>query len=174
MIRYKWYINFLPIFDSNEFECSMQLNSWPNPVNTFAAHFLHAVCGDQTFLRFDDKEHYISVNAQFQDAAFMTEVHHVNGDGQNAGVVYCEMQSRENSCECLTQLALVRAMYPGGCGYKSETGGILENLRTSTSNEKVCINLNKSYILAELLWWKQWAIRYYPPYYFDVWCLWWL
>jgi hypothetical protein len=26
------------------------------------------------------------------DAAFDTEIHHVTGDGENAGVVYCEMQ----------------------------------------------------------------------------------
>jgi hypothetical protein len=28
-------------------------------------------------------------------------------------------------------------MYPGGCGYKSETGGIMRNLRESTTNQKV-------------------------------------
>ena len=32
---------------------------------------------------------------------------------------------------------MVTAMYPGNCGYKSETGGILQNLRESTSNQKV-------------------------------------
>ena len=26
------------------------------------------------------------------EAGFVTEVHHINGEGQNAGVVYCEMQ----------------------------------------------------------------------------------
>lgn len=25
------------------------------------------------------------------------EVHHINGEGEDAGVVYCEMQGRENS-----------------------------------------------------------------------------
>ncbi|XP_023340158.1 uncharacterized protein C05D11.1 [Eurytemora carolleeae] len=34
-------------------------------------------------------------------------------------------------------LEMVTAMYPGNCGYKSETGGILQNLRESTSNQKV-------------------------------------
>ena len=28
-------------------------------------------------------------------------------------------------------------MYPGKCGYKSETGGILKNLRDSLTNEKI-------------------------------------
>ncbi|XP_077994627.1 uncharacterized protein C05D11.1-like [Glandiceps talaboti] len=71
------------------------------------------------------------------DSSFITEVHHVNGEGENAGVVYCEMQARENSGESRCHLEMLRAMYPGHCGYKSETGGIMLNLRTTTTNEKV-------------------------------------
>jgi len=70
-------------------------------------------------------------------SGYLTEVHHINGEGDNAGVVYCEMQGRENSGESLVHLAMLRAMYPGHCGYKSETGGIMKNLRESTNNEKV-------------------------------------
>merc|ERR1719204_1582484 len=68
------------------------------------------------------------------DAGFLTEVHHITGEGEDGGVVYCEMQGRENSGESLVHLAMVRAMYPGHCGYKSETGGIMANLRESTTN----------------------------------------
>ena len=75
-----------------------------------------------------------------QESGYLTEVHHINGEGDDAGVVYCEMQARENSGESRTLLALLRAMYPGLCGYKSETGGILHNLRTSTSHAKVFIS----------------------------------
>ena len=32
---------------------------------------------------------------------------------------------------------MLRAMYPGHCGYKSETGGIMKNLRESCSHTKV-------------------------------------
>ncbi|KAF7998270.1 hypothetical protein HCN44_009668 [Aphidius gifuensis] len=71
------------------------------------------------------------------DAGFLTEVHHINGDGEDAGVVYCEMQNRENGGEELALKELIRILYPGKCGYKSCTGGIMENLRESTSNEKV-------------------------------------
>eukprot|EP00057_Strongylocentrotus_purpuratus_P020607 XP_011675081.1 PREDICTED: uncharacterized protein C05D11.1 [Strongylocentrotus purpuratus] len=71
------------------------------------------------------------------DAGYTTEVHHVNGEGEDAGVVYCEMQGRENAGESRCHLAMLRKMYPGHCGYKSETGGIMSNLRTTTSNEKV-------------------------------------
>lgn len=70
------------------------------------------------------------------DSGFTTEVHHVNGDGEDAGVVYCEMQGRENVDSSRAHLALVRAAYPGS-GYSSETGGIMHNLRTTTNNENV-------------------------------------
>ncbi|XP_047134404.1 uncharacterized protein C05D11.1 isoform X1 [Hydra vulgaris] len=70
-------------------------------------------------------------------SAYHTEVHHINGAGENAGVVYCEMQARENTGHSLTHLNFLRAMYPGKCGYKSETGGIMKNLRTTCSHEKV-------------------------------------
>uniref|UniRef100_A0A6G1SHK4 Uncharacterized protein C05D11.1 n=1 Tax=Aceria tosichella TaxID=561515 RepID=A0A6G1SHK4_9ACAR len=71
------------------------------------------------------------------DSAFNTEVHHINGDGENAGVVYCEMQARENSGNSRCYLEMLRSLYPGKCGYKSETGGLMANLRTSTTNTKV-------------------------------------
>lgn len=67
----------------------------------------------------------------------MTEVHHITEKGEDAGVVYCEMQGRENSGESRVHLSMARAMYPGDCGYSAETGGIMKNLRESTTNEKV-------------------------------------
>lgn len=70
------------------------------------------------------------------EAGFITEVHHISGDGEDGGVVYCEMQGRENSGESRVHLELLRAIYPD-CGYSSETGGIMKNLRESTSNQKV-------------------------------------
>ncbi|KAK0087176.1 hypothetical protein PV325_001628 [Microctonus aethiopoides] len=71
------------------------------------------------------------------EAAFLTEVHHITGDGEDHGVIYCEMQSKENCGENLSCTELLRAIYPGKCGYKSVTGGLLENLRESTTNDKV-------------------------------------
>lgn len=70
------------------------------------------------------------------DAGFITEVHHVTGDGEDGGVVYCEMQGRENTAESLGWVELLRKIYPDS-GYSAETGGIMHNLRTSTTNEKV-------------------------------------
>ncbi|XP_046995924.1 uncharacterized protein C05D11.1-like isoform X1 [Schistocerca americana] len=71
------------------------------------------------------------------DSGFITEVHHITEEGEDAGVVYCEMQGRENMGESRSHLAMVRGVYPGVCGYKSETGGIMKNLRESTDNTKV-------------------------------------
>lgn len=70
-------------------------------------------------------------------------MHHINGEGEDAGVVYCEMQARENSGESLCHLNMLRSMYPGKCGYKSETGGIMKNLRESTSHHKVLVCLTE-------------------------------
>lgn len=66
-------------------------------------------------------------------------MHHITASGEDAGVVYCEMQGRENSAESRLYLQMNREMYPGKCGYKSETGGIMKNLRESTTNVKVCV-----------------------------------
>lgn len=49
------------------------------------------------------------------------------------------MQGRENSAESRLHLKMSREVYPGHCGYSSETGGIMKNLRESTSNSKVGI-----------------------------------
>lgn len=46
------------------------------------------------------------------------------------------MQGRENSAESRSYLELLRKIYPN-CGYSAETGGIMKNLRTSTTNKKV-------------------------------------
>lgn len=42
----------------------------------------------------------------------------MNGEGEDAGVVYCEMQGRENMEVSRTYLNFTREMYPGHCGYK--------------------------------------------------------
>lgn len=78
------------------------------------------------------------------DSAYVTEVHHITGSGEDAGIVYCEMQARENSGDSRCNQEMLRALYPGKCGYKSNTGGAMHNLRTSTSNEK-CRNYHKQY-----------------------------
>jgi len=76
------------------------------------------------------------------DSGFVTEIHHVNGKGENKGVVYCEMQGIENSEGSLVDRATMELLYPStnnndgetpvSCGYSAETGGKMANLRKLT------------------------------------------
>lgn len=79
------------------------------------------------------------------DSSYATEVHHINSSGEDAGVVYCEMQARENTGDERCTLEMYRLLYPD-CGYKYQTGGMLENFRTSTSNIKVRDYHKKFYV----------------------------
>jgi len=56
------------------------------------------------------------------------------------------MQGRENTGESIVSRNMLENLYPGKCGYKSETGGIMKNLRESTTNNKV-VTVLKLYIL---------------------------
>eukprot|EP01119_Soliformovum_irregulare_P011911 TRINITY_DN3047_c0_g1_i2.p1 TRINITY_DN3047_c0_g1~~TRINITY_DN3047_c0_g1_i2.p1 ORF type:complete len:1020 (-),score=257.93 TRINITY_DN3047_c0_g1_i2:13-2829(-) len=64
------------------------------------------------------------------DEGFLTEVHHITGEGENAGVVYCEMQGREIAASSILHRKLSGHLYPEPSGYRSETGGVLYNLRS--------------------------------------------
>ncbi|KAH6009352.1 hypothetical protein HBI84_049380 [Parastagonospora nodorum] len=63
------------------------------------------------------------------DAGCYTEVHHIDGKGEDAGVVYSEMQGRENLQGDLMDLQMRRLLYPEGDGYRYETGGMMKALR---------------------------------------------
>ncbi|KAF9963915.1 hypothetical protein BGZ65_006325 [Modicella reniformis] len=70
------------------------------------------------------------------EAAYYTEVHHINGDGENAGVVYCEMQGRENNAASIMEIERRHIMYPENSGYRYNTGGFMSCLR-SLKAEKI-------------------------------------
>ncbi|KAI9671573.1 MAG: hypothetical protein M1817_003625 [Caeruleum heppii] len=63
------------------------------------------------------------------DAGCYTEVHHIDGTGHDAGVVYSEMQGVQNTQSELMDLKARRLMYPENVGFRYETGGMLEKLR---------------------------------------------
>eukprot|EP00761_Pharyngomonas_kirbyi_P012880 gb/GECH01012907.1/.p1 GENE.gb/GECH01012907.1/~~gb/GECH01012907.1/.p1 ORF type:complete len:1026 (+),score=213.10 gb/GECH01012907.1/:1-3078(+) len=69
------------------------------------------------------------------DDGFVTEVHHVNGEAEDGGVVYCEMQARENTGISRTMLELQRLLFHEDCGYRYETGGLCSNLRSLTAQK---------------------------------------
>ncbi|KAJ7254026.1 Metalloenzyme, LuxS/M16 peptidase-like protein [Mycena haematopus] len=59
-------------------------------------------------------------------------VHHIDPKGQDSGVVYSEMQGRENTSGDLMALRLQRLLDPPSSAYRSETGGLMEALRVLT------------------------------------------
>ncbi|KAJ4001026.1 Metalloenzyme, LuxS/M16 peptidase-like protein [Lentinula boryana] len=72
-------------------------------------------------------------------AGFVTEVHHIDEKGHNSGVVYSEMQGRENTsgdlmalCRRLRTHSMQRLLDPPSSAYRSETGGLMEALRRLT------------------------------------------
>lgn len=69
------------------------------------------------------------------DAGFLTEVYHINGQLEDAGVVYSEMQGRENTSADLMELKTQRMLYPRSSAYRSETGGLMAALRVLTIDD---------------------------------------
>lgn len=67
------------------------------------------------------------------DSGCVTEVHHIDGEGNDAGVVYSEMQGIQNNADELIGLRVKRIIYPEGTGFRYETGGMLEQLRDLTA-----------------------------------------
>lgn len=49
------------------------------------------------------------LNPLLTDSAFVTEVHHINGDGEDSGVVYSEMQGVECEGETRVNNAMLRS-----------------------------------------------------------------
>ena len=68
------------------------------------------------------------------DAGCYTEVHHVDGTGHDAGVVYSEMQGTQNTQYDLMDLRARRLLYPESVGFRYETGGLMERLRVLTAD----------------------------------------
>lgn len=68
------------------------------------------------------------------DAGCYTEVHHIDGTGHDAGVVYSEMQGVQNTQGELMDLASKRLLYAEDIGFRYETGGMMEQLRVLTAD----------------------------------------
>ena len=66
------------------------------------------------------------------DEAIITEVWHVDGEGNDAGVVYSEMQAVQFRSAEIMDLKARRLLYPADVGFRYETGGMTEALRVLT------------------------------------------
>jgi Zn-dependent M16 (insulinase) family peptidase len=67
------------------------------------------------------------------DAGCYTEVHHIDGEGNDAGVVYSEMQGVQNNGAEIMDIRARRLLYPENVGFRYETGGLMQNLRVLTA-----------------------------------------
>lgn len=67
------------------------------------------------------------------DEACLTEVHHIDGEGNDAGVVYSEMQGVQNTGSSIMDTRARQLLYPENVGFRYETGGMMENLRVLTA-----------------------------------------
>ncbi|KAI1437495.1 Metalloenzyme, LuxS/M16 peptidase-like protein [Xylaria sp. CBS 124048] len=66
------------------------------------------------------------------DSACLSEVHHVDAEGNDAGVVYSEMQGVQYTSSELMDIQARRLLYPENVGFRYETGGMMEALRVLT------------------------------------------
>uniref|UniRef100_A0A8R1EC19 Peptidase_M16_C domain-containing protein n=1 Tax=Caenorhabditis japonica TaxID=281687 RepID=A0A8R1EC19_CAEJA len=82
---------------------------------------------------------------------FATEVHHITGEGNDAGVVYSEMQDHESEMESIMDRKTKEVIYPPFNPYAVDTGGRLKNLRESCNLEKVRDYHKKFYHLSNMV-----------------------
>lgn len=75
------------------------------------------------------------VNPTITDASCTTEVYYIDGNGEEKGVVYSEMQGIQNNPDCIQEFATQKRLYGPESAYSSETGGLMENLRVLTHDQ---------------------------------------
>lgn len=75
------------------------------------------------------------LNPTLTDEACLTEVYHIDGDGEEKGVVFSEMQGVENTSSSRIQNRLQKVLYGSKSAYSSETGGLMDALRVLTNEE---------------------------------------
>lgn len=84
------------------------------------------------------------------DRHFLTEVFCVDGENEDCGVVFCEMQGLERQMTTMLSRRLSQLTYPGTNGYNVETGGLMADLRdTSRSNMSEVRAYHKRYYVPE-------------------------
>lgn len=75
------------------------------------------------------------VNPTITDSSCTTEVYYVDGNGEEKGVVFSEMQGTENSSTSIEDFITQKLLYGPKSAYSSETGGLTSNLRVLTNDQ---------------------------------------
>jgi len=73
------------------------------------------------------------LHATVDESACVTEVYHIDGNGEEKGVVFSEMQGYEHESASLVEEEVQRLLYAPGSGYATNTGGNLGALRALDS-----------------------------------------
>ncbi|KAF8761528.1 Insulinase (Peptidase family M16) [Rhizoctonia solani] len=105
---------------------SQGTNAWTDTDHTA---YTISTAGSQGFLQLLPVYVDHILYPRITDADFVTEVHHINSKAEDAGVVYSEMQGRQNTAGDLMYHKLQTLFNPPGSAYRSETGGLMEALR---------------------------------------------
>ncbi|KAJ3254769.1 hypothetical protein HK103_006844 [Boothiomyces macroporosus] len=92
------------------------------------------------------------LNPTLIESQFMTEVYHLDGEGKEQGVVFCEMASRENTEADLLDLNLRKLLYQNQTTYSFECGGLTPDIANLTNQEiidyhKKFYHLNNCYVI---------------------------
>ena len=69
------------------------------------------------------------LNATVDESACLTEVYHIDGKGDEKGVVFSEMQEYEHMSDSLMTAEAQKMLFPPQSGYATNTGGRLSALR---------------------------------------------
>eukprot|EP01112_Ceratiomyxa_fruticulosa_P014515 TRINITY_DN4162_c0_g3_i1.p1 TRINITY_DN4162_c0_g3~~TRINITY_DN4162_c0_g3_i1.p1 ORF type:complete len:863 (-),score=189.38 TRINITY_DN4162_c0_g3_i1:59-2647(-) len=67
------------------------------------------------------------------DENFVTEIYHIDGEGREQGVVYCEMLGRENTEKDLLDLNVNAVLFPN-TGYSKASGGLTPDIAKLDNN----------------------------------------
>ena len=81
---------------------------------------------------------------KLSNEAFTTEIHHIDGSGKDGGVLYCEMQTYENTMSCIAGRSFAKHIYGTSSQFSRETGGLLEEIRQSCSLKR-CFEFHKEF-----------------------------
>ncbi|RCN51300.1 peptidase M16 inactive domain protein [Ancylostoma caninum] len=85
-----------------------------------------------------------------ENSQFATEVHHINGEGEDAGAIYNEMQGLELKMSNLIRRKRLEVLYPPNNPYRADVAGRLKNLRETCNLEKVRSFHRKFYHLSNM------------------------
>ncbi|CAE6470602.1 unnamed protein product [Rhizoctonia solani] len=105
---------------------SQGTNAWTDTDHTA---YTISTAGSQGFLQLLPVYVDHILYPRITDGDFVTEVHHINSKAEDAGVVYSEMQGRQNTAGDLMHHKMQTLFNPPGSAYRSETGGLMEALR---------------------------------------------